>query len=118
MSKTAQRDRVLREAKHREMAVAAEFSDEGRSGKNTTGRPAFTEMMRCIQDGNIQKERISLTKSFGGQVSMENTVQMPRYTQEHPDSWPDATKKLIFMEIIKSVKIFEEPKPDGRTDGR
>ena len=41
----AQRDRILREAKHREMIVAAEFSDEGKSGKNTTGRPEFTEML-------------------------------------------------------------------------
>ena len=48
----AQRDRLIREAKHREMAVAAEFSDEGKSGKNTTGRPQFTEMMNRIQNGN------------------------------------------------------------------
>ena len=48
----AQRDRLIKEAKHREMAVAAEFSDEGKSGKNTTGRPQFTEMMNRIQNGN------------------------------------------------------------------
>lgn len=48
----AQRDKLLREAKHRDMEVAAEFSDEGKSGKNTTGRPQFTEMLRRIQDGN------------------------------------------------------------------
>ena len=48
----AQRDRVLREAQHREMIVAEEFSDEGKSGKNTTGRPQFTEMMNRIQKGN------------------------------------------------------------------
>ena len=48
----AQRERLLREAKHREMSVAAEFSDEGKSGKNTTGRPQFTEMMNRIQNGN------------------------------------------------------------------
>lgn len=48
----AQRERLLREAKHREMTVAAEFSDEGKSGKNTKGRPEFTEMMRRIEKGN------------------------------------------------------------------
>ena len=48
----AQRERLLREAKHREMTVAGEFSDEGKSGKNTTGRPQFTEMMNRIQNGN------------------------------------------------------------------
>lgn len=51
----AQYDRLLREAKHREMAVAAEFSDEGKSGKNTTGRPQFTEMLNRIQNGNPDK---------------------------------------------------------------
>ncbi len=51
----AQRDRILREAKHREMIVAAEFSDEGKSGKNTTGRPEFTEMLNRIQHGNPDK---------------------------------------------------------------
>lgn len=48
----AQRDRLLREAQHRDMTVAAEFSDEGKSGKNTTGRPQFTEMLGRIQHGN------------------------------------------------------------------
>ena len=48
----AQRERLLREAKHQEMTVAGEFSDEGKSGKNTTGRPQFTEMMNRIQNGN------------------------------------------------------------------
>lgn len=48
----AQRDRLLRAAEYEGMTIAAEFSDEGKSGKNTTGRPEFTEMMRRIQDGN------------------------------------------------------------------
>ena len=51
----AQRERLLKEAAHREMTVAAEFSDEGKSGKNTTGRPEFTEMMNRIQHGNPDK---------------------------------------------------------------
>ena len=49
----AQKERLLREAKHREMQVVEPiFSDEGASGKNTTGRPQFQEMMRRIQNGN------------------------------------------------------------------
>ena len=48
----AQRERLQREADHRGMTIAAEFSDEGKSGKNTTGRPQFTEMLRRIQTGN------------------------------------------------------------------
>jgi site-specific DNA recombinase len=48
----AQRDQLLRAAEYEGMTVAAEFSDEGKSGKNTTGRPAFQEMMDRIQNGN------------------------------------------------------------------
>ena len=43
----AQRDRLLREAGNRGMAVAAEFSDVGSSGKDTAGRPQFTEMLNA-----------------------------------------------------------------------
>ena len=48
----AQRNRLLREAAHREMTVVETFSDEGKSGKNTTGRPAFQEMIRRIENSN------------------------------------------------------------------
>lgn len=51
-SLNAQHDRLVREANHREMQIVEEFRDEGKSGKNTTGRPQFTEMMNRIQDGN------------------------------------------------------------------
>jgi len=51
----AQRDRLLKAAAYEGMTVAAEFSDEGRSGKNTTGRPEFTEMMDRIRNGNPDK---------------------------------------------------------------
>ena len=48
----AQKDRLKKEAKHRDMQVIEVFSDEGKSGKNTTGRPAFQEMMKRIANGN------------------------------------------------------------------
>lgn len=48
----AQRDRLIKEAEHRGMAVVAEFSDVGSSGKDTAGRPQFTEMLDRIQNGN------------------------------------------------------------------
>lgn len=50
----AQKDRLLKEAKHRNMRVVGEFTDEGKSGKNIAGRTAFREMLDCIksnQDG-------------------------------------------------------------------
>lgn len=46
----AQRDRLKREADHRNMQVISEFSDEGKSGKNIDGRPAFQEMLQRIKD--------------------------------------------------------------------
>ena len=48
----AQRERLRREAAHRDMLVVGEFSDEGKSGKNISGRPEFTEMMHRIEDNN------------------------------------------------------------------
>ena len=48
----AQRERLLQAAKYHDLSVVREFSDAGFSGKNTTGRPQFTEMMRLIRNGN------------------------------------------------------------------
>lgn len=49
----AQEQCMRKEAKHRDMQIVGEpFKDEGKSGKNTKGRPAFTEMMNKIQNGN------------------------------------------------------------------
>ena len=45
----AQRERLLKEAEHRDMKVVGEFSDEGKSGKNIKGRPEFQRMMNCIE---------------------------------------------------------------------
>jgi len=44
----AQREQLRREAEHRGMTVAAEFSDVGPA----TERPQFAEMLRRIQNGN------------------------------------------------------------------
>ena len=48
----AQWERLKREAAHRDMLVVGEFSDEGKSGKNISGRLEFTEMMRRIENDN------------------------------------------------------------------
>ena len=45
----AQKEVLLNEAKLQRMTVVEVFSDEGKSGKNTTGRPAFREMMHRIE---------------------------------------------------------------------
>lgn len=48
----AQRELLLREAERRGMAVAAEFSDVGSSGKDTAGRPQLMKMLDRIRNGN------------------------------------------------------------------
>lgn len=48
----AQRELLLREAERRGMAVAAEFSDVGSSGKDTAGRPQLMKMIDRIRNGN------------------------------------------------------------------
>ena len=48
-SLAAQREKLLRYAEYNDMQVIQEFSDEGRSGKNTIDRPAFQSMMQKIQ---------------------------------------------------------------------
>ena len=48
----AQEDYLRKEAAHRGYEVAEVFSDKGVSGKNTTNRPQFQEMLRRIANGN------------------------------------------------------------------
>ena len=50
----AQRDRLLKEAKHRGYKVIGEYSDEGHSGKNIKGRPEF---QRMLEDIRIAKDK-------------------------------------------------------------
>lgn len=50
----AQRNRLIKEAAHRDYKVISEYSDEGKSGKNIKGRPEFQRMMddiRTAKDG-------------------------------------------------------------------
>lgn len=63
----AQRDRLKREADHRNMQVVSVFSDEGKSGKNIDGRPAFQEMLQRIKDktDNIDYVLVFKLSRFG-----------------------------------------------------
>lgn len=63
----AQRDRLKREADYRNMQVISEFSDEGKSGKNIDGRPAFQEILQRIKDktDNIDYVLVFKLSRFG-----------------------------------------------------
>ena len=47
----AQKNSILRYVHYRDMEVCGEYADEGKSGKNTQGRPQFMQMMEDIQSG-------------------------------------------------------------------
>ncbi|MBR5975689.1 MAG: recombinase family protein [Clostridiales bacterium] len=57
----AQKDKLRKYADYQDMEVVAEYSDEGRSGKNIQGRPDFSRMMSDIEDG---KDGISYVLVF------------------------------------------------------
>ena len=47
----AQREKLKRYAAYEEMNIVGEYSDEGHSGKNVSGRPEFMRMLEDIEDG-------------------------------------------------------------------
>ena len=57
----AQRNKILAIAGAEEIKVIREYSDEGHSGKNITGRPAFQEMMADIE---AEKDKIDYVMVF------------------------------------------------------
>lgn len=46
----AQTERLREYAAYRELEVAGEYCDAGKSGKNITGRPEFSQMLRDVAD--------------------------------------------------------------------
>ncbi len=57
----AQRQKLKRYAAYEEMNIVGEYSDEGHSGKNVSGRPEFMRMLEDIEDG---KDDISYVLVF------------------------------------------------------
>lgn len=57
----AQKDKLRKYAEYQEMAIVGEYSDEGKSGKNTQGRPEFTQMLEDIQN---KKDNVSYVLVF------------------------------------------------------
>ncbi len=57
----AQKEKLRRYAEFQEMVVAGEYSDAGKSGKNTDGRPGFRQMLSDIESG---KDKIDYVLVF------------------------------------------------------
>lgn len=63
----AQRDKLIRYAEFQNMTVVGEYSDAGKSGKNTAGRPDFLRMLTDIENGkdNIDFVLVFKLSRFG-----------------------------------------------------
>ena len=63
----AQREKLLRYAEYQNMVIAGEYSDAGKSGKNTAGRPDFLRMLTDIENGkdNIDYVLVFKLSRFG-----------------------------------------------------
>jgi len=58
----AQKNSILKYVNYRDMEVCGEYSDEGKSGKNTQGRPQFMQMMEDIQSGKDNVDYVVVFK--------------------------------------------------------
>lgn len=58
----AQRNSILEYVKSNNMEVCGEYSDEGKSGKNTQGRPQFMQMMADIESGKDNVDYVIVYK--------------------------------------------------------
>ena len=63
----AQKEQLKRYAEYENMIIVGEYSDEGKSGKNTVGRPGFTQMLKDIETGkdNVQFVLVFKLSRFG-----------------------------------------------------
>ena len=79
----AQKERLRSEAKHRGMKIVGEYSDEGKSGKNITGRPEFKRMLGDIKTGkdDVQVVLVFKLSRFGRNTS--DTLNALQYLEDY-----------------------------------
>ena len=58
----AQRDRLIKFAEFQEMEVVREYCDAGKSGKNISGRPEFSQMLQDIAEDRDRVDFILVFK--------------------------------------------------------
>ena len=101
----AQRDEIVRYVQYKKMHISGEYSDEGKSGKNIQGRPAFQQMVDDIME---KKDGVSFVICFKLSRFGRNTADilnslkiMKRYgvhlicVKENIDSSLDSGKMMI-----------------------
>ncbi len=58
----AQRDKLVKFAEFQDMQIVREYCDAGKSGKNVTGRPEFTQMLQDVADQRDEVDYILVFK--------------------------------------------------------
>lgn len=79
----AQKERLRREAKHRGMQIAGEYSDEGKSGKNIAGRPEFKKMMKDIKSGKDDVDYVLVFKLSRFGRNTADTLNSLQYMEDY-----------------------------------
>lgn len=111
----AQHDRLVKEAQYRDFVIVKEFTDEGKSGKNVSGRPGFQAMMDCIvnRTDNVDYVLVFKLSRFGRNTAdvIYNLQLMQDYgvnlicAEEGIDSSGSVGKLII--SVISSVAEIE-----------
>ncbi len=79
----AQKERLRREAAHRGMKVVGEYSDEGRSGKNITGRPEFKKMLQDIKSSKDDVDYVLVFKLSRFGRNAADTLNSLQYMEDY-----------------------------------
>lgn len=79
----AQKERLIREAQHRNMKIMNEYSDEGKSGKNVSGRPAFQQMLEDIRDGKDAVDYVLVFKLSRFGRNAADTLNSLQYMEDY-----------------------------------
>lgn len=79
----AQKNRLRREAAHRGMKVVGEYSDEGKSGKNITGRPEFQQMLKDIKAGKDDVDYVLVFKLSRFGRNAADTLSSLQYMEDY-----------------------------------
>lgn len=82
-SLNAQKERLRREAEHRGMKVVGEYSDEGKSGKNITGRPEFQKMLDDIKTGKDKVDYVLVFKLSRFGRNAADTLNSLQYMEDY-----------------------------------
>lgn len=110
-----QKDRLRKYAEYQDYQIVAEYSDEGKSGKNVEGRPEFLRMLRDIESGESGVSFVLVFKlsRFGRNAAdvLTSLQRMQDYgvnlicVEDGIDSSKDAGKLMI--SVLSAVAEIE-----------